>query len=566
MNFSDLVLSLAFCSSPLFPLCASAVKSLSSFPSILHFYAKIHSQLGWEGLMRRLILILAFVSSTFFMGLAKEVTITILATTDIHGNITGKDYVTGKKLDYGLIQIAPLIETLRKSKDNTILVDCGDTFVGNPLTFFHHFHAIDEDNPVATAMRMLNYDVAVPGNHDFDYGPAVLKQNTAATRFPWISANIRDKAGQPMFPATFIIKRAGVKVGFFGLTTPATANFEPPSVLDGIKFLDMVDSAKKAVADLRKQGADIVVALIHSGKGAKLQTGKMNENAVYQVAENVPGIDIIVYGHTHKELGLEMYNNVLLCQPRDHAKSIGVILVDLQQRDGKWEILGKSSTTLKAGETGIDKKIEKKIRTLDKATEKFMDQDLGEYRHPLEFTDDPLAPGTASYFIADSMQSWKNSDIQLVTVSNPGIKVKSRRSTVVNSHIFKLLPYDNYIAKISVTGKELKDLMEHAASMLDSEGKLKPAFPFFQFGFFIGADYSVHPNKPEGSRVEIRKIGDKPFQTDGLYSMDLTTYLLGGGGGYFNNGNRPAASAFSSDSLRNIMIAYIESLQKKNGD
>ena len=516
--------------------------------------------------MCRLILILAFVSSTFFMGLAKEVTITIIATTDMHGNITGKDYTTGDKLGYGLVQAAPLIETLRKTKDNTILVDCGDAFVGNPLTFYHHFYAIDEDGPVVTAMRMLKYDVGVPGNHDFDYGTDVLKQNTSATQFPWISANILDKTGQPLFPATLVVKRAGIRIGFFGLTTPATSHFETPAILDGTQFLDMVASAKKAVAELKKQKVDIVVGLIHSGKGAKLQTGQMNEHAVYQVTENVPGIDAIIYGHSHKEVGLEMYNGVLLCQPKDHAKSIGVLLVDLQQRDGKWEILSKSSTTLQVNDSEMDKKIEKKIRKLDKATKKFMGQDIGEYRHPLEFTDDPLAIGTASYFIADSMQSWKNSDIQLVTVSNPGIRVKTKRATVVNSHIFKLLPYDNYVAQVSIKGAELKAMMEHAASMLDSEGKLKPAHPFFQFGFFIGADYSVHPGKPEGSRVEIRKIGDKPFQADGLYSMDLTTYLLGGGGGYFNNGNRPAASAFSSDSLRNIMIAYIESLQKKDGD
>ncbi|RLE20104.1 MAG: hypothetical protein DRJ08_07435 [Acidobacteria bacterium] len=515
--------------------------------------------------MRRLIFIFAILISVFCTVTAKEVTITIVATTDMHGNITGKDYVTGKKLGYGLVQAAPLIEKLRKSKDNSILVDCGDTFAGNPLTFYRFYHAVDEKNPVVTAMHMLKYDVAVPGNHDFDYGTSELKQNTSQTGFPWISANILDKAGQPLFPATLIVNRAGIKVGFFGLTTPATAHFETPGILDGIQFLDMVTSAKKAVSDLKKQGADIIIGLVHGGKGDKLQTGQYHENAVYQVIENVPGIDAIIYGHTHKEVPLEMYKGVLLCQPKDHAKSLGIILVDLQKRDGKWEVLGKSSTTLQVDDTEIDKKIEKKIRKLDKATAKFMDSDLGKYRHSIAFTDDPLAPGTASYFIADAMQSWKNSDIQLVTVSNPGMRIKSKRATIVNAHIFKLLPYDNYLAQLSVTGNELKSLMEHAASMLDAKGKLKAAHPFFQFGFFIGADYSVHPDRAEGNRVQIRKIGDKPFQADSNYSIDLTCYILGGGGGYFNNENTPVAT-FSTDSLRNVMAAYIESLQKKDGE
>ncbi len=513
--------------------------------------------------MRRLILILALVISAFFTASAKEVTITILATTDMHGNVTGKDYVSGKKLGYGLVQAASMIDKLRKSKKNSILVDCGDTFVGNPLTFYHHYHAIDEDNPVATAMRMLKYDVAVPGNHDFDYGTGTLKQSISQTRFPWISANILNKANQPLFPGTLVLKRSGVKVGFFGLTTPATGLFETPKTLNGTHFLDMVTSAKKAVEELKLQGTDIIIGLIHSGKGQKLQTGQMNENAVYQIIENVPGIDAIIFGHTHKEVHLEMYNGVLLCQPKDHAKSIGVVLMDLQQRDGKWEILGKSSTTLQVDDSRIDKKIEKKVRKLDKATEKFMDSNVGEYRHPIEFTDDPLTPGTASYFIADAMQHWKNSDIQLVTVSNPGIKIKSKRATVINTHIFQLVPYDNFLAQISVTGSQLKTLIEHAATMLDSEGKLKSGYPFFQFGFFIGVDYTVHPNRTESNRIEIRKIGDKPFRADAHYTIDLTTYLLGGGGGYFNKEKRPVA-VFSDDSLRNIMTNYIESLQKKD--
>ncbi|MCK5879621.1 MAG: 5'-nucleotidase C-terminal domain-containing protein [Holophagae bacterium] len=514
--------------------------------------------------MRRLILIFALVTSTFFAGTAREVTITILATTDIHGNITGKDYIAGKKLGYGLVQAAPLIEKLRKSKDDSILVDCGDTFVGNPLTFYHHFHAIDEDNPVVTAMRMLKYDVAVPGNHDFDYGTSVLKQAASKTRFPWISANILDKAGQPLFPGTLILERTGVKVGFFGLTTPATALLETPEMMDGTHFLDMAESAKKAVKDLKQQGADIIIGLVHSGKGEKLQTGQMNENEVYHVVENVPGIDAILFGHTHKEVRLEMYNGVLLCQPKDHAESIGVILVDLQQRDGKWEILGKSSTTLKVDGTEVNRKIEKKLRSLDKGTENFMDSELGEYRHSLEFTKDPLTPTTASFFTADAMQSWKSSDIQLITVSNPGMKVKSKRAKMINTHIFKLLPYDNYLLQVPVTGTQLKALMEHAASMLDSEGKLKSAYPFFQFGFFIGADYAVHPVKAEGNRVEIRKIGDKPFKTDAHYTVDLTAYIFGGGGGYFNTANRPSPTAVSTDTFRNIMTSYIEGLQKKN--
>ena len=514
--------------------------------------------------MRRLIFIFAVVTCAFFTVSAKEVTVTILATTDVHGNISGKNYVTGKDLGYGLVQAAPLIEKLRKSKDNTILVDCGDTFAGNPLTFYQHYHAIDEDNPVVTAMRLLKYDVAVPGNHDFDFGTATLKENTSATGFPWISANIQDKSGQPLFPATFIVKRSGVKVGFFGLTTPATALFETPDVLEGAHFLDMVAAAKKAVAELKQQGADVIVGLLHSGKGNKLQTGQMNENAVYQVVENVPGIDVIVFGHTHREVRLEMYNGVLLCQPKDHAKSIGVILVDLQQRDGKWEILGKSSTTLQVNDSEIDKKIEKKIRKLNKGTLKFMDSDLGDYKEVLRYTDDPLAPGTASYFVGDSMDSWQHSDVQIVTVNNPGQKVKSKRATVVNRHLFELFPYDNYLARITVTGAELKTLMEHAASMLDGDGKLKNGRPFFQFAFFIGVDYSVHPERPEGSRVEIHKIGDKPFQKEAQYSVNLTTYILGGGGGYFTASNRPKTVSFSKDSLRNIMAAYIESLQKKD--
>jgi len=311
-------------------------------------------------MLRKLIISLIFLIGV--TGFSKKVTITILATTDVHSNLTSYDYLQKEELPYGFLQISTLIKQMRKTKKNVILVDCGDSLSGFPIMDCYTKTDEKKTVPVVKIMNYLQYDVAVPGNHDFDFGRDLLEKAMLESKFKWISGNtLTDKGNLYIYPYS-IIERNGVKVGFFGLTTPFTENSQPPKNIKDLKFGDLTEYSGKVVGMLKRENVDLIVGLVHSGLGEENSKDKMLENACYQIAENVKGIDVMLFGHTHKEVSYKTIGDTLLCQPGYYGKSLGVVLVDLQQRDGKWEILTKSSTLLPTTETKPDKKIPRQIR------------------------------------------------------------------------------------------------------------------------------------------------------------------------------------------------------------
>ena len=494
---------------------------------------------------------------------AKEVTITILATTDTHGNVSGFDYAAGKDLGYGLAQAATQINTMRKERKNLILVDLGDALSGNALPYYHHNFASGQPNPVIAAMNVMGYDVAVPGNHDFDFGTKNLVDAITESRFAWTSANLLQADSRtPLIYDTVVVDRDGVQVGFFGLTTPITARTQPPANIAGLEFSDMIEAARAAVEKLKEQGADVIVALAHSGTGSKLQTEKNPENAVYQVVEQVQGITAVLLGHSHDEISFELYNNVLLCQPKDHAQSIGVIIVDLQQRDGTWEILAKTSTTLKVDGLKPDKKVIRAAKDTLKACEDFANETLGTYDQELVVTGDPLVPGSAFFLLSDAVRAWKKTDVVTLPLQTPEEIIKSERADFRNRHMLKLTPYDNFMVQFEVTGRQLHDMLELNVARLGADGKLKTGTPGYYFDYFGGVQYKVNPLNPEGDRVEILTVNQKPFDINGAYSVAMTAYQYGMD--RFFTGAQPEAIQWSERGLRTLIRAHILEMQESN--
>ncbi|BBB33598.1 2',3'-cyclic-nucleotide 2'-phosphodiesterase [Thermotomaculum hydrothermale] len=495
------------------------------------------------------------------MGFAQTTSITIVASTDSHGYITSYDYVNDKDLDYGLPYAAYLLKNIRKEHKNVILVDCGDTLSGTALTYFHAYYKSDKPNPVIKVMNELKYDIAVLGNHDFDFGQQYLVDAINQAKFPWISANLY----QNNFPFTYIykiIEKGGVKVGFFGLTTPATKYFEPPKNVKDIIFKQMAESAKKAVQSLKKEGADVIVALVHSGKGPMYAIKEPYENALYYVLENVKGIDIAIYGHTHKENPIEIYNNVLICQPKNYFQSLGVIMIDLQKRDGHWEILNKASTTLHVNGKMV-KSIDKEVKYITSDLKDFLNQKIGVYKDPIEFSEDYNNPGTGFDLLYKVEKSaFGDADVYMLTLPYKGV-VKEKGEALRIRHAFKLLPYDNYLVKCNIKGANLLKMLEKGADLFDATGKLKPdAKPYF-CDIARNIDYSVDFTKPEGSRVVIKKVNGRDFDVNAVYSVVLTTYRYAENLDFIEKGGEQ----YSNESFRTLAIKYLKSqFGKKESD
>lgn len=503
-------------------------------------------------MLKKFICISIFLAGLF--GYSKNVTITILATTDTHGNLTSYDYLKQEELSYGFLQASDLIKKIKKDKENVVLVDCGDTLQGSPLIDYYKSSIETEPNPVIEVMNYLNYDVAVPGNHDFDFGKIFLEKAVTDSKFKWISSNIYTSPTEHYINSYAILERAGLRIGFFGLTTPFTKDSQPPKNVEGLIFKDLTESAAKVVNDLQNEKVDLIVGLVHSGLGEENSKGNMLENACSQIAENVKGIDVLLYGHTHKEMSYKTVGETLLCQPGDHLKSMGVVIVDFQQRDGKWEILSKSSTLLNLdGEKG-DKKLAKLVKYASKGVEKYLDTKIGKFPYDIEFSDTPFNPGNGFLSYYQAISTFAKPDVLMLPIPTPNEKPINSKDVSKLRDIYKLAEYNNYLVQFQLKGEELKSLIEFTTAMLNTDGTIKSYYPLYNCDSFYNCKMNVDLTKEYGDRVTITSINGKPFNPGDLYSVVTTTYRYGGGGSYFM-GEKPKAIKYSDKTLREILLS-----------
>ncbi|MFM6847803.1 MAG: metallophosphoesterase, partial [Terrabacter sp.] len=255
--------------------------------------------------------------------------VTVLGTTDLHGNVFNWDYFKNlefdntKHDDIGIAKAATLIKAVRErlGSQPVLTLDAGDTIQGTPLAYY--YARIDpitggSTHPMANAMNLVGYDAAALGNHEFNYGIDTLRTFESQLNFPLLGANAVDPAtGRPVFPP-YVIKRFKVHgapdltVGVLGLTNPGIAIWDKANVEGRMEFPGLVEQAAKFVPELKRRGCDVVVISAHSGADTSSSYGDAlpwPENAASLVAEQVPGVDAILVGHAHKDIPARYVTN-----------------------------------------------------------------------------------------------------------------------------------------------------------------------------------------------------------------------------------------------------------------
>src|SRR5690242_2432503 len=283
-----------------------------------------------------------------------RVQITILGTTDLHGNIDPIDYYTNKPDNRGFAKVATLIKRIRKEQPNTMLIDSGDTIQGSPLESFHGRKNNGPPDPMMLVMSSLNYDAMTVGNHEYNFGLKVLEKARSEAKFPWLSANTYDQANQQTHYKPYIVKEvAGVRIGILGLTTPGIPNWDNPPNYAGLEFHEPVAEARKWVPILREQEkADVVVVAMHMGLGEDLRTGEVtpgqvpHENEAIAIANEVPGVDVIFMGHTHRDVSSVYVNGVLLTQANYWGRHLARADLYLQKAGKGWSVYAKAARTI----------------------------------------------------------------------------------------------------------------------------------------------------------------------------------------------------------------------------
>jgi 2',3'-cyclic-nucleotide 2'-phosphodiesterase/3'-nucleotidase len=341
--------------------------------------------LSFTGAITLTLLILTLVLET--TGASSRVHITILGTTDLHGNIYPIDYYTNKPDNRGLAKIATLIKKVRGENSNTLLIDSGDTIQGTPLAYYHNKKNNEPVNPMMLVMSALNYDAMAVGNHEYNFGLKVLEKARNEAKFPWLSANTYKSGTEKTHYQPYLIKEvAGVRVGILGLTTPGIPNWENKPNYEGLEFREPLTEAKKWVPVMReKDRADLVVIAMHMGIEEDLRTGVVNpsqvtnENQAVAIARGVAGVDVIFMGHTHRDVPDLLVNGVLLTQANHWGRHLARADFYLDKEGDRWRVHAKGARTI-AADNSVEPDAEalKLSEPYDRETQAWLSQSIGE--------------------------------------------------------------------------------------------------------------------------------------------------------------------------------------------
>ncbi len=520
------------------------------------------------------LIVLTITLALFLVGRSyapERVQITILGTTDLHGNINPIDYYTNKPDNRGLAKVATLIKRVRKEQSNVVLVDSGDTIQGSPLESFHSRKNNQPPDPMMLVMNSLNYDAMAVGNHEYNFGLKVLEKARKEAKFPWLSANTYETKTRRSYYQPYIVKEiAGVKIGILGLTTPGVPNWDNPPNYAGLEFHEPVSEARKWVPLLRsKEKVDVVVIAMHMGLGEDLRTGEVSpgqvphENEAVSIAKQVPGVDVIFMGHTHREVSSLYINGVLLTQANHWGRHLARADLYLQKAPTGWRVYAKSARTIPTDDrVDPDLEVVKLVEPYDRQAQAWLARVIGE--SPAELTArEARFRDTAILDLIQKVQlEAGKADVSMVASFNSEARIAKGPVTVRD--IAGLYVYENTLVVLEVTGQQLKDALEHSAKYYKTYVPGRPIvelidekIPAYNFDLAEGVTYELDISKPIGQRILDLRFHGKPVVPTKKFRLATNNYRVNGGGGYSMYKNAPVVYR-SSEEIRELIIDWVE--------
>lgn len=488
---------------------------------------------------------------------AQEARIQILGTTDVHGHVMAQDTFSLQPANQGWAKVATLIRQQQAAHPNTILVDCGDTLQGEPLNYVRNTLRRDLPEPSVAILNALGCAAMAVGNHEFDFGLDRLREMEAQARFPFLSANTWATKDQRAFPAHVIVTVAGVKVALIGFTTPGVPRWTEPTNYGGFRFDDIVAAARDLVPLLRGQ-ADVVVALVHAGLG-QLDGQAGDENAALRLVDQVPGLDAVFTGHTHQAIQTE-HKGIPILQAASNGRALAVVDLHLRREQGRWRVVARSGRLLRV-EPGTPEDPEALRLTADlrAATNQYLDTYATDLQVDLDSRWSRMEDTPLMHLLHQVQR--KATGAQLSAVACPGPRLFIPKGPTSVRQFYALSPFENQVARIRITGAQLKAYLEHAARhyTYSWEPELyNREVPFYNFDTVAGATYALDLGKPVGARVVGLAFQGQPVRADQTFTLALSTYRLRGGGGYREAmGFLGEPELVTEASQRNLLLAEV---------
>ncbi|PZG13960.1 bifunctional metallophosphatase/5'-nucleotidase [Nonomuraea aridisoli] len=505
---------------------------------------------------------------------AKTVTVTVMGTSDLHGNVLNWDYF--KDAEYsdsqgnaiGLAKVSSLVNRIRAERgaDHTLLFDSGDTIQGTPLAYYYAMvepiTETGETHPMAKAMNAIGYDAVTLGNHEFNYGLPLLATWVKQMKAPVLGANaVHEETGEPAY-TPYVIKTMKVKgekpikVGVLGLTNPGVAIWDKANVQGRLRFDDLVESAKKWVPVIREQGADVVVVTAHAGDNGMSSYGDELpvENASAMVAEEVPGIDAVLFGHAHNDVPQRFVTNkatgqqVLLTEPGRWGNRLSTLDFQLTKQRGKWVVTGKSSTTLNTNTAPADPKVVELLKPQHDTTVGYVNKVVAKSAVDMSAAESPYKD-TA---ILDYIQHVQTEAVKQALPDNT-LPVLSIAAPFSRSAVFPagdirvrdvagLYVYDNTLMAVKLTGAQIKDYLEYSARYFNQLAPGAPVdvskltnangTPDYNYDQLSGVSYDIDVAKPAGQRIANLTFEGQPVPADEEFVVAINNYRQSGGGGF----------------------------------
>ncbi|HCZ07203.1 MAG: 2,3-cyclic-nucleotide 2-phosphodiesterase / 3-nucleotidase [Thermotogota bacterium] len=503
---------------------------------------------------------------------AQTLTLTILHTSDLHGNIFPINYATNKPSDVGLAKIYTLVKAVRSENPNVLLIDTGDLIQGTPLEYYHARIENDSPDPMVLVMNHMGFKASVLGNHEFNYGMNILKKAISEAEFPFLSANIVKKGtDQPYFKPYVVLEVSGVKVGLLGLTTKFIPNWEDPKNIAELDFLDPVEVAKKYVKILREEEkVDVVIVGYHGGLERDPESGEpteelTGENQGYQLLQEVPGIDALLTGHQHRSLAV-MIKGVPVTQPSNWGQELGRIDLVLDNSSGSWKIVDKKVTLLSTKGVEADQEILSLAQSYEDKVQKWLDQPIG-WAEGDFYVEDPLSARLEDHplieFINRVQMYYSKAKISSAALFNNDIK-GWKEGPITLRDINAVYIYPNTLKVLKVTGKDIKDALELSASYFDYDGNeitvnkswVEPKPRHYNYDMWEGIHYIIDVSKPVGQRIVDLTFEGKPVEMDKEYEIVLNNYRAGGGGGYTMFKGKPVVREVMME-VAELMADYV---------
>lgn len=488
----------------------------------------------------------------------------VLATTDVHGRLRAWDYYdTRPDTARSLAAVATIVDSIRSAHpENVLLVDAGDLLQGNPLLTVAARQPRRVPHPVIAAMNAMRYDAAAVGNHEFNYGVPLLLNAVAQARFPFLSANAVPVKARDAFPAFTLVRRGTVTVGIVGATTPGVMVWDRDNVRGKLRYTDIIPALQRAAAQARRAGADVVVALVHAGlDGAAtydtVGTGLPSENVVSRIPHEVPGVDLVVFGHSHREVIDTVINGVRLMQPRNYAATVGVATLNLVRAKGKWVVESSTGASVRVAGHAESAAVLGVTDGMHRAALAYVAESLGV--SPTVWRSDlaRAADMPVTDLVGEVMRRESGAQLAASPAFSLDAKLDSGRVTV--SAIAKLYPFENTLRAVRISGAQLRAYLEHSAKYWktwtpgDTASLVNPTVPGFNFDMLVGAEYVIDLSRAVGQRITALSFDGKPVVDTDSFTIALSNYRQTGGGGYTMLANAPLVFESKGD-IREMLI------------